>query len=163
MNASIDYVFKREQGTIYRPVPPLTSLDRTNAPRRLNRFLSSYRSSFLHSLPVSPVNDTPPEPLTSPIAVSSLPFATTNRPPLSLLHLEMSDDLWYNVTMQMAQYYLQVTGKDLTTETTNNVYCTNPPKEGPCLNGICPNPDIAGTVLRISRKFSLSFLSRMVI
>jgi len=43
------------------------------------------------------------------------------------------------------------------------IYCLNPPKDDGCPVGICPNPDIAGPLVRIARKFSFSFLRRMVV
>jgi hypothetical protein len=43
------------------------------------------------------------------------------------------------------------------------IYCLNPPKDDDCPVGICPNPDVAGPLLRIARKFSFSSLQRMVI
>jgi len=41
------------------------------------------------------------------------------------------------------------------------IYCLNPLKDVDYPVGICPNPDIAGSLLRIARKFVLSFLQQM--
>ena len=108
----IDHIFKKQQYIIYdysqspwlqtRFLPSLFSTI-PNVPHRLNRFLSSSRSSFpLSSLISSLVNETPPEPLVPPIAVSPLPFVITNRP-LSVLHLEMTD--WFELVWDMARNY----------------------------------------------------------
>jgi len=44
------------------------------------------------------------------------------------------------------------------------IYCLNPSKDDGCPVGVCPNPDIAGPLVRIARMFSFfSFLHRMIV
>jgi len=122
-----------------------------NAPHQPNCFLSSSRSSFSPFLPVS--NDTPRAPDRGLASI-------INYLPPSLLHLEIvdSDYGWYYAAWYMAGNFSQV--KDRETVFVG-LYCVNPPEDS-CPIGICPNPDIAGTLLRIARKFSLSFFPQMV-
>ena len=74
----------------------------------------------------------------------------------------MSDDGWLYSVRDVAGNYSQE-GSDAYWSLIVSLYCVNPPEDDHCLIGICPNPDIAGTLLRIARKFSLSFPPRMVI
>ena len=59
--------------------------------------------------------------------------------------------------------YCSQMGDDYYSASFETIYCLNPQNDDNCPVGICPNPDIAGKLLRIARKFSLSFLQRIVI
>jgi len=43
------------------------------------------------------------------------------------------------------------------------IYCLNPVGDDNCPVGICPNPDIAGVLVRLARAFSAFSLQRMVV
>ena len=117
-----------------------------------SRFISSSPSLSPLSLLVSLTNDTHwNHSHLRPIAVSPLPFAITNHP-LSSLHLEMEDTRWFEAVLAMYMNYTQAEG-NMTFASIVGVYCVNPPADDRCPIGICPNPDAAGTLLRIARKF----------
>jgi len=74
----------------------------------------------------------------------------------------MENDGWFNTVVDVAgnfskaedaAYYALVV----------TLYCAQPPDDDDCPIGVCPNPDVAGTLLRIARRFPLSFLPRTVI
>jgi len=76
--------------------------------------------------------------------------------------MEDYDYKWAYAVQYMINNYTEAGGKAERT-LFNTIYCTNPPEDDGCPVGICPNPDIAGPLLRIARKFPLSFLRRMAI
>ena len=61
------------------------------------------------------------------------------------------------VDPDMIDYFSRPEG-NINTSSFVEIYCLNPLKDDDCPVGICPNPDIAGTLLRFGRKSSLSFL-----
>jgi len=73
----------------------------------------------------------------------------------------MVENGWTAAVLNMIGNYTQVDG-GIDYSLIVSIYCVNPQKDDFCLVGICPNPDIAGPLLRIARKFSLSFLPRMI-
>lgn len=64
------------------------------------------------------------------------------------------------VNWEIANYFSQPEGK-IDPQSFPAIYCLNPPKHDGCPIGICPNPDIAGPLVRIASKFSLSPRKRM--
>jgi len=74
----------------------------------------------------------------------------------------MADDGWLRAAQNALKNYTQA-GDELEYALALAIYCVNPPEDDGCPIGICPNPDIAGPLLRIARKFPLLFLRRMVI
>jgi len=140
---------------------PLASLDRTGRSSPTKPFY------FLFSFLVPPFSPclshqrNAARIARAPITVSPLPFTTTNRP-LSFLHLEMRDDRWFTAVEDMLGNYSETGGK-VDNILFTAIYCLNPPDNDGCPVGICPNPDVAGTLLRIARKFPLSFLPGMII
>ena len=75
----------------------------------------------------------------------------------------MHDDVFsMTVDRDMVDYFSQPEGRiDLTSFI--GIYCLNPPKNDGCPVGICPNPDIAGPLVRIACMFSFPFIHRAVI
>ena len=155
---------------------PLTSLDRTGRSSPTDPF------SFLFSFFVSPFSprlsstkrrrnrSRPDHGLPSPVhghRSSSLA--------LTRVHLEMADDKWYHTVVDVAGNFSKFpsnyqAGDNYTRADINaynalvvTLYCAQPPDNDDCPIGVCPNPDVAGTLLRIARKFPLSFLPRTVI
>lgn len=51
--------------------------------------------------------------------------------------------------------FLNLTGPDV--KSYLSVYCLNPPADDVCPFGFCPNPDIAGPLVRIASEFTLAF------
>ena len=66
-----------------------------------------------------------------------------------------------SVDWDMANYFSQPKG-NINPLSFAAIYCLNPLKDDDCPVGICPNPDIAGPLVRIASVFS-SLLRRMVI
>jgi len=72
------------------------------------------------------------------------------------------DDVFsMTVDWDMANYFSQPEGK-IDPSSFVAIYCLNPQKDDDCPVGLCPNPDIAGPLVRIACEFS-SLLRRMVI
>ena len=70
----------------------------------------------------------------------------------------MHDDVFsMAVDLDMINYFSRSEGK-INPSSFVGIYCLNPPKDDDCPVGICPNPDIAGPLVRLARKFSFSFL-----
>lgn len=67
----------------------------------------------------------------------------------------MHDDVFsMTVNREMVNYFSQPEGRiDLGSFVA--IYCANPLKDDDCPVGVCPNPDIAGPLVRIARKFLL--------
>ena len=61
------------------------------------------------------------------------------------------------VNWNMVNYFSQPEGR-INQTSFNATYCLNPLNNDDCPVGICPNPDIAGPLVRIAREFSSSFL-----
>ena len=74
----------------------------------------------------------------------------------------MADNGWLTAAQNALNNYTQA-GDKLEYASAVAIYCLNPPEDDGCPLGICPNPDIAGPLLRIARKFPLSCFRRMVI
>jgi len=81
----------------------------------------------------------------------------------------MDNDRWFNAVMEVAANFSKIYGNNSQADINEyyalviTLYCARPPDDDDCPIGVCPNPDVAGTLLRIARKFSLSFLPRTVI
>lgn len=74
----------------------------------------------------------------------------------------MHDDVFsMTVNWEMVHYFSQPQGR-VNLDSFVAIYCANPLKDDDCPVGVCPNPDIAGPLVRIARKFLL-FFRRMVI
>ena len=74
----------------------------------------------------------------------------------------MENEGWYITVMNVAGNYSDL-GSDAWLSLVLALYCVNPPDDDGCPIGICPNPDVAGTLLRIARKFLFPFLLQMTI
>ena len=65
----------------------------------------------------------------------------------------MTED-WFALVSEMLGNYSGVKlGSEAYHTLLTTVYCTNPAEDDGCPVGMCPNPDVAGTLLRIARKF----------
>jgi len=72
----------------------------------------------------------------------------------------MHEDVFsISVNRNMLNYFSQPGGRIDPTSFVA-IYCLNPVGDDNCPVGICPNPDIAGVLVRIARTFSVSFLQR---
>jgi hypothetical protein len=56
------------------------------------------------------------------------------------------------VNLDMVRYFSQPEGK-INPQSFPAIYCLNPPMHDDCPVGICPNPDIAGPLVRIASAF----------
>lgn len=54
--------------------------------------------------------------------------------------------------------FLNLSGTDIDIRPFLTVYCLNPPVDDACPFGLCPNPDIAGPLVRISSGLTPSFI-----
>ena len=59
-----------------------------------------------------------------------------------------------SVTSNMVNF-LNLSGSDINIKPFLTVYCLNPPADDVCPFGFCPNPDIAGPLVRFSSEFTL--------
>jgi len=74
----------------------------------------------------------------------------------------MHEDVFsMTVNRNMVDYFSQP-GGNVNPTSFVAIYCLNPIGDDNCPVGICPNPDIAGVLVRVARMFSVSFLQRMV-
>ena len=83
---------------------------------------------------------------------NEVPLATTYPPDISCFSsewwsTETFKDLGCSVTDNMVDF-LNLTGPDV--KGYLSVYCLNPPQDDVCPFGFCPNPDIAGPLVRIA-------------
>ena len=83
---------------------------------------------------------------------NEVPLATTYPPDISCFSsewwsTETFKDLGCSVTVNMVDF-LNLTGPDV--KGYLSVYCLNPPQDDVCPFGFCPNPDIAGPLVRIA-------------
>lgn len=70
----------------------------------------------------------------------------------------MHEDVFsMTVNRNMVNYFSQPGGK-INPTSFIAIYCLNPVGDDNCPVGICPNPDIAGVLVRVARAFSISFL-----
>ena len=66
------------------------------------------------------------------------------------------------VDQDMFSYFSRPEG-NINPKTFAAIYCLNPPGDDDCPIGLCPNPDVAGPLLRIARMFFVSLLRRIVV
>lgn len=88
-----------------------------------------------------------------------VPLATTYPPDISCFSsewwsLETFKALNCSVTSNMVGF-LNLTGSDV--KPYLSVYCLNPPEDDVCPFGFCPNPDIAGPLVRIASELIQAF------
>jgi len=75
----------------------------------------------------------------------------------------MHEDVFsMTVNWEMVNYFSQPEGR-IDRASFAAIYCLNPLGDDNCPVGICPNPDIAGSLVRIARTSLLSFLQRTVV
>ena len=89
-----------------------------------------------------------------------VPFIATYYPPdtnctlLEWRYPELSQEMNCSVTDGMVGF-LNLTGPNITQYLA--AYCLNPPGDDSCLYGFCPNPDIAGPLVRIASESTQAF------
>lgn len=74
----------------------------------------------------------------------------------------MHDDVFsMTVNWEMVNYFSQPQGR-INLDSFVEIYCSNPLKDDDCPVGICPNPDIAGPLVRIACKFFFILPARII-
>ena len=70
----------------------------------------------------------------------------------------MHEDVFsMTVNQNMLNYFSQYDGR-INPGSFAAIYCLNPLGDDDCPVGVCPNPDIAGVLVRTARMFSVPFL-----